>query len=63
VEDDLVLVKGFEEVVGGFEDGFGFDFHWCYYLKNGKLVLCERQFGVWNDDWLINIIWVSKFGV
>jgi hypothetical protein len=27
VEDDLVLVKGFEEVVGGFEDGFGFDFH------------------------------------
>ena len=27
VKDDLVLVEGFEEVVGGFEDGFGFDFH------------------------------------
>ena len=27
VEDDLVLVERFEEVVGGFEHGFGFDFH------------------------------------
>jgi hypothetical protein len=51
LEDDLVLVEGFKVVVGGFEDGFGFDFHWCYYSKNGKLVLCERQFGFWNDDW------------
>ncbi len=27
VEDDFVLVERFEEWVGGFEDGFGFDFH------------------------------------